>query len=114
MALLLAIIAFIMAFGALWFTSEVAKRGEVRDKRAVKPHLAPLSGALQRAEAQIRDLSRDLETAQHDIKVLKAALAQMRDFEHRDLAEALGELPESAADPAASLRRFQPHGAYDA
>ncbi len=73
MAILLATIAFVLSMVALWFTSELARRTDGGAKLALKPHLASLNQALNRAEAQIRDLSRDLEVAQREIKILHAA-----------------------------------------
>lgn len=72
MSMLVAITAFAMALGALWFTSEVAKRTDARGKALVKPHLTRFNAALGRAEQQIRDLSRALEKAEVEIKELKA------------------------------------------
>ena len=73
MAILLATIAFVLSMVALWFASELARRTDGGAKLALKPHLASLNQVLNRTEAQIRDLSRDLELAQREIKILRAA-----------------------------------------
>lgn len=75
MSMLVAAIAFAMALGALWFTSEVAKRADSRGKLLVKPHLANFNAALVRAEQQIRDLSLSLEKAEKEIQELRALRA---------------------------------------
>ena len=72
MAILLATIAFVLSMVALWFTCELARCADGAAKVALKPHLTSLNQALDRAEAQIRDLSRDLELAQREIKILRA------------------------------------------
>ena len=72
MSMLVAAIAFALSLGALWFTSEFAKRADTRGKLLVKPHLANFNAALVRAEQQIRDLSLALEKAEKEIKDLRA------------------------------------------
>lgn len=75
MSMLVAAIAFTMSLGALWFTSEVAKRADTRGKLLVKPHLANFNAALARAEQQIRDMALSLEKAEKEIKELRALRA---------------------------------------
>ena len=72
MAILLASIAFVLSMAALWFACELTKRTDGGAKMVVKPHLATFNQALSRAEAQIQVLSRDLEVAQREIKILRA------------------------------------------
>lgn len=71
MTTLLAIVAFAMALGALWFTSEIARRTDINGQTALKPHVAPIESALKRAESQIRDLARNLDIAERNIQALK-------------------------------------------
>jgi phage shock protein A len=71
MTTFLAIVAFAMALGALWFTSEIARRADINGQAALKPHVAPIENALKRAESQIRDLARNLDIAERNIKALK-------------------------------------------
>ncbi len=70
MSIFLAIVAFFMAFGALWFTSEIARRLDLRDRSALQPQLAPLHDSLRRAERQIRDLALGLEAAEREIQAM--------------------------------------------
>lgn len=72
MSMLMATIAFALALGALWFTSELAKRADTRGKILVKPHLSQVNASIANAEQQIRDLSRSLERAEAEIRELKA------------------------------------------
>jgi len=94
MAMLLAVLAFALAFGALWFTAEVAKRVAAQGKLAMKPHLAPINAALNGADERIRALTDGLEAAEREIKILKAQLAITAG---RNAATE----PESAQPPAA-------------
>jgi len=75
MSMLVAALAFAMALGALWFTSEFAKRADTRGKLLVKPHLANFNTALVQAEQQIRDLVLSVEKAEKEIKELRALRA---------------------------------------
>ncbi|MGJ3258912.1 MAG: hypothetical protein ACFE0S_04850 [Rhodospirillales bacterium] len=70
MSIFLAIVAFFMAFGALWFTSEIARRLDLRNRAAFQPQLAPLHDSLRRAERQIRDLALGLEAAERQIQAM--------------------------------------------
>ena len=119
MSMLLAAAAFLMALGALWFTSEVARRTEGRGRQLVKPHLAPLQADLRDARKELREIARDLENANREIKVLRLALGQMRDY---DRISASPE-PEAMDAPLArdlaprderGRERFRPSGLYDA
>jgi hypothetical protein len=78
MSMLVAAIAFAMSLGALWFTSEVAKRADIRGKILVKPHLANFNAALSRAEEQIRDLSHSLEKRKKKSANCEHFVPQMR------------------------------------
>ncbi len=70
MSIFLAVVAFFMAFGALWFTSEIARRLDMNSRSAIQPQMAPLQESLRRAERQIRDLALSLEAAERKIQSL--------------------------------------------
>jgi len=70
MSIFLAVVAFFMAFGALWFTSEVARRLDLNNQSAVEPHMGPMQESLRRAERQIRELSLGLEAAEQKLRSL--------------------------------------------
>lgn len=113
MSMLVAVTAFAMALGALWFTGEVAKRADARGKALVKPHLANFSAALGRAEQQIRDLSRALEKAEAEIKELKAINEANKAYhDSRDALEMIMKPAGSPKKPAESDQdhRFRPTG----
>ena len=77
MPMFLSIISLFLAFGALWFTSEVVKRTDQRGKLAVTPHIAPIMSSLGQAEVQIRKLTKDLEHAEAEVARLGAALEKI-------------------------------------
>jgi len=114
MSMLVAAIAFAMSLGALWFTSEVAKRADIRGKILVKPHLASFNAALARAEEQIRDLSHSLEKAENEIRELRALRAADEALRaaHRDPMEMImkpaGVQAKNVKDDESS--RFRPTG----
>ncbi len=109
MTTLIAIISFAMALGALWFSSELAKRADAGGKIAVKPHIAPMNEALRRAEERIRELSRGLEAASHDIKALKAEKAELeRDIGIAPPVRPRQTLPKMPAGTLAEVRETQP------
>ena len=114
MSMLVAVIAFTMALGALWFTSEAAKRVDTRGKLLVKPHMANFNAALTRAEQQIRDLSQSLERAEREINELKALRAadQALRSAHRDPMEMIMKPAGAVPKPTQSDEnvRFQPTG----
>ncbi len=72
MAYLISVLAFCMAFGAIWFTAEAAKSADLRGKAAVKPHIAGLSETLRRVEDHARELERRLAAAERELKILKS------------------------------------------
>lgn len=116
MSMLVAAIAFALSLGALWFTSEVAKRSDIRGKILVKPHLASFNAALGRAEQQIRDLSLALEKAEKEIKDLRALRTADDSLRaaHRDPMEMImkpaGAVPNSPQNE--EDMRFRPTGTY--
>ncbi len=42
MSMFLAVVALMLAFGALWFTSEVARRLDLRQQSELKPNMVPV------------------------------------------------------------------------
>lgn len=79
MSILLAVIAFFIAFGALWFTSELARRLELNSRTSSHPHLGSLQDSLRRAERQVRELSRSLDAAEQKIRFLDARTRNLTD-----------------------------------
>jgi len=72
MTYLISCLAFAMAFGAIWFTCEAAKRTELCGKAMVRPHLKAVEDALLRNEGLIRELERRLASVERENKIMKA------------------------------------------
>lgn len=79
MSIFLAVVAFFMAFGALWFTSEIARRLDLKNQSALEPHMGPMQDSLRRAERQIRELTLGLEAAEQRIRSLDTRSQSFRD-----------------------------------
>lgn len=112
MTTLLSALSFALAFGAFWFASEVAKRSTMRGKLAMKPHLEPVTAALQKSELRIRQLSKGLEQAEREIQLLRTQISEQNQAVRH---------PEEVALPAQTAaldanwqtdRAFRPSGAY--
>lgn len=103
MAYLISVLSFVMAFGAIWFTSEAAKRNDMRGKALLKPHIGVFEEALQRSDARIKELERRLAASEREIKILRAKDAAT--VERED------PMPEALMPPASG---FRPSQAYNA
>lgn len=114
MSLLMATIAFALALGALWFTSELAKRADTRGKILVKPHLIQVNASIANAEQQIRELSRSLERAEAEIRELKAfrAADEALKSAQRDPLDMIMRPAGASAEPrkTATEKQFRPTG----
>lgn len=109
MSIFLAIVAFFMAFGALWFTSEIARRFDARNQTAFQPHLAPLYDSLRRAERQIRDLTLGLEAAEREIQAMHISNRRTRaGFSMADRDNALAGSNVTSLDILRGAQRFYP------
>jgi|GEM_PF-3582422 len=113
MSIFLAVIAFFMAFGALWFTSEIARRLDLRGKAAIKPDIAPVLESLRRAEKQIRDLAHGLDAAERQIQALNAQSGNLeKDIQTREEGATNPEMPLSTLDILRGAQRFYPSETY--
>lgn len=111
MSMLIATIAFVMAFGALWFTSEIARRLDAKGQ--TRSDQSRMQESLRRAEKQIRELARNLDAAEQQIQSLKS-----RSTTISGQAElALNERPVAPMNTLDILRgpqRFYPSDTYRA
>lgn len=114
MTTLLSALSFALAFGAFWFSSEVAKRSTMRGKLAMKPHLEPVTAALQKSELRIRQLSKGLEQAEREIQLLRAQVAERHHAENPAQEMALPEQNIALEANWEAERAFRPSGAYNA
>ncbi len=114
MTTLLSALSFALAFGAFWFSSEVAKRSTIRSKLAMKPHLEPVTAALQKSELRIRQLTKGLEQAEREIQALRAEISDRHQHVSRP-----DEVPLAAQSATLDAKwevehTFRPTGAFNA
>jgi len=113
MSLFLAVVAFVMAFGALWFTSEIARRLDLRSQAAFKPDLAPVQESLRRAEKQIRDLMNGLDAAEKQIRALNVQNGVLeKDVQDRADEAKHADRQLSTLDILRGAQRFYPSETY--
>ncbi len=110
----LAIAAFFMAFGALWFTSEIARRTDALGQSAVKPHVTPLEKAISRAEMQISELTLGLEAAEKNIQALKAEKLERDKILGFETPPNAVNLQPSTLDILRRNQKFYPSETYNA
>lgn len=115
MSMLLAVIAFLMAFGALWFTSEVARRLDTNGQGDPKSQLAPMRESLRRAERQIRELTRGLDEAERKLRALDTPQPGQHSRSIDDSSSIAGaNRPLSTLDILRDTQRFYPSETYNA
>ena len=82
MGTVLAVFAFILSFGALWFTSEILKRIDGHTETAIKPHLKAFETSLGNHADALDRLSRRMDTLEVDVRTLKAQGQSTVGMEH--------------------------------
>jgi len=113
MSIFLAVVAFFMAFGALWFTSEVARRLDRRGRATLKPDLAPMQESLRHAEKQIRELAHGLDAAERQIRALNARSGVLEsDVQASSGGVKRPETSLSTLDILRGAQRFYPSETY--
>lgn len=108
MTIFLAVIAFLMAFGALWFTSEIARRLDLRSQLVLKPNMAPVQDSLRRAEKQIRELTLGLQAAEQKINSLNARSGTLQRNSGEPASEDHQPAPLNTLDILRGAQRFYP------
>lgn len=101
MGTVLAVFAFILSFGALWFTSEILKRIDGHTETAIKPHLKAFETSLGNHTDALDRLSRRMDTLEVDVRTLKAQSQSTAGLEHE--MKSLGTVLA-----AAEAKRFAP------
>jgi len=71
MTAVLAFTAFIMALGAIWFTSEAMRRIDARNDVMLKPHLRKIFAAVDENEETLRSLRKRMEGLEKQVHLLK-------------------------------------------
>jgi len=114
MSMFLAIVALFVAFGALWFTSEIARRLDLRNQTTLGTHTFPETDSLRHAERRIRELSLGLQAAEQKIQSLNM---QSSTFENEiagsDSLSAKAARPISTLDILRGAHRFYPSDSHN-
>ena len=71
MALLVGIVAFFMAFAALWFTSEALRRLEARNDAFLSAHHQGIAATLVKNEKVLNTLSKRLEILETEVQAFR-------------------------------------------
>lgn len=72
MTTVVAALAFIMAFGAIWVTTEILKRVDSRNEAWMKPHLKKMQAAVDQNHEALMALRQRMDILEKDVRVLKA------------------------------------------
>ncbi len=67
----LAFLAFAMAFGAIWFTSEALRRVDTRNTAMLKPHLGKIHVLVDENKETIKSLKKRLDQMEKQVRILK-------------------------------------------
>ncbi len=71
MTAVIAVLSFIMAFGAIWFTSEALKRVDSYNDARLRPHLKKIHQAVGEVHETLNGLKGRLELLEKKVHVLK-------------------------------------------
>lgn len=93
MTAVLAVLAFVMAFGAIWFTTEVLKRVDSRNEAWLKPHLRKINAAVDQNHETLLALKKRMDQLDHEVRMLKlkAELPAAVEQETADIRQGLDE-----------------------
>ena len=71
MTAVLAVLAFIIAFGSIWFTAEALKRIDAHNDAMIKPHLRKIHKVIEAKDETLKSLTRRLEQLEKQVHLLK-------------------------------------------
>ena len=71
MTAVLAVLAFIIAFGSIWFTAEALKRIDAHNDAMIKPHLRKINAVIEAKDETLKSLTRRLEQLEKKVHLLK-------------------------------------------
>lgn len=71
MTAVLAVLAFIIAFGSIWFTAEALKRIDAHNDAMLKPHLRKIHAVIDANHETLKSLTRRLEQLEKQVHLLK-------------------------------------------
>ncbi len=70
MTAVIAVLSFIMAFGAIWFTSEALKRVDSYNDARLKPHIGKVYRAIDEVHETLVSLAGRMELLEKQVRVL--------------------------------------------
>jgi len=71
MTTVIAALSFVMAFGAIWFTSESLKRVDNFNSARMKPHMGKVHRAIDEVHSTVLSLKGRMEALEKDVRMLK-------------------------------------------
>jgi cell division protein FtsB len=71
MTAVLAVLAFVIAFGSIWFTSEALKRIDANNDAMLKPHLRKINAVVNANEETLKSLTRRFEKLEKQVHLLR-------------------------------------------
>jgi len=99
MIAVIAVLSFVMAFGAIWFTTEALKRVDNFNDAKMRPHLTKINQAVKGVNENMRTLNGRMELLEKQVHTLqlKADIPQVIQQEasalHLDLLKAQQNIP---------------------
>lgn len=113
MTMFLALIALLLAFGALWFTSEIARKIDMRGQISINPNAHTLQESLRHTERQIRELKRGLQAAERKLQTLDTRNASLEgDYNELKAPETGQHRTVSTLDILRGAHKFYPSDTY--
>ena len=88
MTAVIGVLAFVMAFGAIWFTSEAVRRVDTRNEAMLRPHFRKINAAIDENHEATRSLQARLAKLEKQVHTLKLN----------------AELPSAVADESAAIQ----------
>ncbi|MCH7832636.1 MAG: hypothetical protein IIC55_07160 [Proteobacteria bacterium] len=71
MTTVLAVLAFLIAFGSIWFTTEALKRIDAHNDAVLKPHLGKIHALVDANDETLKSLTRRLGQLEKQVHLLK-------------------------------------------
>lgn len=71
MTTVIAVLSFIMAFGAIWFTSEALKRVDSYNDARLKPHIGKVYRTIDGVQETLMSLKERMELLEKQVRILK-------------------------------------------
>ena len=88
MTAVIGVLAFVMAFGAIWFTSEAVKRVDTRNDTMLRPHFRKINAAIDENYQAVKSLQDRLAKLEKQVHILRLN----------------AELPSTLAEESAAIR----------